>query len=246
MKKETKQIINDYYSEIDTPTELKEIFENVLVRFIEFHNFQQGEYDTLFCNIHTNFPERHNCVACNLNDSNKRIEEFLLGYRLFRSTYSTITNFIFLLYLQVECIFEYLSIIQLPESYIMKNFQILYSIKRWANFLKHPKSFMLVHHPIWEYSKEVNIFENKKKPIIDTKFVNIYYSGESKNKELFKLLENKEDIIVLFPNPLDLITDFCEAQKKFADLISMNQVVREILNKATLAEFYESNADELK
>lgn len=246
MKRVTKQLILDYYSEIDNATELKEVFEETFVKFVEFHNFQKkGEYDTLFCNIHNNFQNGHNCVACNLNDSNRRIENFLLGYRLFNDVNTTFTNFIFLLYLQVECIFEYINIIQIPENYVQKKFQILFTVKRWANFLKHPKSFLLVHHPIWEFKKDVNVFINDNKPVIDTEFVKKFYVGDSKNKELLKLLSNKEDLTVLFPNPIELIEDFCQAQKRFADLISKNQFVRDVLNdKATIIEFYETESEE--
>ena len=247
MKKETKELITNYYLEIDEKSELKQEFEKTLIKFVEFHKFKKrGEYDTFLCNIHSNFKEGHNCVACNLNDSNRRLENFLLGYRLFKDVHTTMTNYLFLLYLQAECIFEYFNYLQLPNSYIQKNFQILFTVKRWANFLKHPKSFMLVHHPIWEYKKEINVFVNKKKPIIDTEFVKKYYAGDSKNKELLKELSNKEDLIVLYPNPYELIIEFCNAQKKFSDLISKNQLVREILDDtATLKEYYEENIDDL-
>lgn len=245
MKRATKQLILNFYSEFDNNTELKEVFEETLVKFVEFHNFQKkGQYDTLFCNIHNNFQSGHNCVACNLNYSNRRIENFLFGYKLFNDINTTITNFIFLLYLQAECIFEYINIIQIPENYVQKNFQILFTVKRWANFLKHPKSFLLVHHPIWDFKKEENVFINKNKPIIDTEFVKKFYAGDSKNKELLKLLSNKEDLTVLFPNPIELIEEFCQAQKRFSDLISKNQFVRDVLNdKATIIKFYDSDSD---
>lgn len=104
---------------------------------------------------------------------------------------------------------------------------------------------MLVHHPIWDYNKDVNVFVNKKKPIIDTEFVKKYYAGDSKNKELSKQLSNKEDLIVLYPNPFELITEFCNAQNKFAQLISKNQLVKEILDDtATLKEYFDENTDE--
>ncbi len=245
MKKETQDLINIHYSDINSKSELKKDFEKTLVKFIEFHNFKiRGNYDTFFCNIHSNFKDGHNCVACNLNDSNRRIENFLLGYRLFTDIHTTMTNYIFLLYLQTECIFEYINYLQLQTSYIQKKFQILFTIKRWANFLKHPKSFMLVHHPVWDYKKDLKIFVNKNTPIIDTEFVQKYYSGDSKNKELMRELINKKDLTVLYPNPYDLIVEFCDAQKKFSDLISKNQIIREILDDtATIKEYYEDNND---
>lgn len=115
-----------------------------------------------------------------------------------------------------------------------------------ANFLKHPKSFMLVHHRIWEYKKDINIFTNKKIPLINNEFVKKYYSGDSRDKELVKELSNKEELTVLHPNPLELITEFCNTQKKFSELISKNQLVREILDDiATIKDYYQTeNAEE--
>lgn len=241
MKRLTRQIIEAHYSQINETSELKEIFQEVLVYFLDFHHFKnkENEFDTLFCGIHKNFIEGHNCVACNLNENNHRIEEFLLNYRLFSDNFSTFSSFIFLLYLQVEYFFEYLNIVQIPKEYIQKNFHILYTIKRWGNFLKHPKAFILVHHPKWEYESEKALY-NKDEIIINSKFVNTFFAGESKNKDLRKLLKGKENITVLFPNPYKLIVDFCKIQKKFIDLIAKNQLVIDILNdEATLINYLE-------
>lgn len=232
--------IEEFYSEIENDTDLKLIFKEVFIEFWNVHNEvkYKGGYDTLFCNIHTHFEDGHNCVACNLDDSNNRIEKFLISFKLFEDTNTTFTNFILLMYLQVECIFEYLNILGLPEQYILKNFQTLYIIKRWANFLKHPKSFMLVHHPTFTYE---NIWKKKKNEIvIDTEFVKEYYAGEKKNNELYKLLSNKKNVSIVYPDPKRLIKEFCDVQKKFCDLIAKNQMVREILDdKATIKNYYE-------
>jgi hypothetical protein len=240
MKKLTREIIEEHYSLINETSELKEIFQKVLVYFLDFHHFKNKakENDTLFCGIHNNFSkEHHNCVACNLNDANRRIEEFLLNYRLFSDNFSVFSNFIFLLYLQVEYFLEYLNIIQIPEKYKQKNFHLLYTIKRWGNFLKHPKAFILVHHPVWEYESE-NYNIDKSKITIDNKFVNTYFAGESKNNDLRKQLKGKENITVLFPNPYKMIVDFCAVQKEFIELIAKNKLVIDILNdEATLTNY---------
>lgn len=51
---------------------------------------------------------------------------------------------------------------------------------------------------------------------------------------------------VLHPNPPELITEFCNTQKKFSELISKNQLVREILDDtATIKDYYQTeNAEE--
>src|SRR5690606_38630045 len=105
-------------------------------------------------------------------------------------------------------------------------------------FLKHPKSFLLVHHP--NYSYEGINDEVYSGTVINTVFVKKFFAGEFNNKELFKMLNNKEDISVIYPNPLKLTEDFCNAQKNFCSLIENNQIVREILDgKATLKDYYE-------
>lgn len=248
MKKETKKLIEEHYKNT-YKNEINSIFELALIEFIEFHNFKKDqEYDSFLCNIHTNFEDeyKHNCVACNLKYTNDRIEKFMLGYRLYYDVNFAMTGLIMLLYLQVECIFEYLDIIKLPENYKMKEFRTLYKIKRWANFLKHPKTFMLVHHPIWAF-EGMEYYENiaTGEPIINTDFVQKYYSGDSKNKELFKELHGRKDILVLFPNPLELIKEFCEVQNKFSDLIKDNKIFRDILDdSASLEEKYDIDAEE--
>ena len=176
-----------------------------------------------------------------MNESNRRIERFLLGYRYFDDEYCAFTTFIFLLYLQAEQIFEYFDIIKLPEQYKLKHFYVLYDIKRWANFLKHPKTFSLVHHPVWTYEGEEDFNSNGNSPVIDTAFVNKYYSGDKNNNELSRKLGSKQELEVIFPNPLTLIERFSEAQKKFVLLIKENQIIREILDdKASIRDYYDS------
>lgn len=225
---------------------LKDVFEQVLEIFV-LNNYDD-EYESLYCSIHNSFSKGHNCVGCNLNDDNIRLESFLVNYEHFYDANLTFTTFILLLYLQVESIHEYFQIIQLQESYRLKHFQVFQEIKRWANFLKHPKSFMLVHHPIYSYEgrKVLNpkngefIIEKCKKsnPLIDSSFVNTYYSGDKKNKELYKKLHKKEDLIVLFPDPIRLIKEFTEAQNKFTDMIFNNEIVRDLLDNETTIEDY--------
>src|SRR5690606_36736558 len=88
--------IDSFYSDLNSETELKNIFKKAYFKFYDFHNNPKfkGEYDTLFCNIHTNFEEGHNCVACNLNVSNLRIENFLIGFNLYYDINTTFTTYI--------------------------------------------------------------------------------------------------------------------------------------------------------
>lgn len=250
MNNKTVELINSYYSQLDDNSPLKRIFCEVMVYYLEFHNTQTDivelGYDSLFCSIHNYFEseDSHNCIGCNMNETNRRIENYLLGYRLFNDTYTTFTNFIFILYLQVEHIFEYLKIVKFPDSTRSEHFRVFIEIKRWANFLKHPKTFSLVHHPIWTYEGEDQFQSNGNKPIIDTEFVSRYFAGEKHNDELSAQLSNKQDLEVTFPNPLNLITQFCEAQENFVQLIRDDKSIRDILNdKATIRDYYNTLYD---
>lgn len=227
---------------------LKKTFRKVLEVYID-KNYPNGlECDNLMCSIHSYFTSGHNCVACNLNMANKRIEKYLLQYKNFNDVNLTFTNFIFLLYLQVECIYEYFHQVELDDTFKNKNLKVFQEIKWWANFLKHPKAFMLVHHPIWAYrgmqysSDQYNYDRIEKakeqKEIIDTGVVEKFYKGKDNNFELYNLLTKKEDMVVLFPDPIDLMKRYTEAQERFILEISENEVVRNILESKATIEYH--------
>ncbi len=247
MKTATRELIENHYNSIDYESDLKRDFENALIYFVEFHQNDdpQCEYDTFLCKIHDNFTLGHNCIACNLNESNRRIVAYLLNYKLFDNPEHSISNLIMLLYLQVECILEYLGLLKFDASLLQNKFQTLYKIKRWANFFKHPKAFMLSHHPIWTYEEFAIPPKKSTSLIIDTAFVQKYYCGESKNKELYAKLSNIEYIDVLLPNPNKLIVEFCEVQLNFYNLIKDNKIVRDIFeDKATIKNYFETEENQ--
>ena len=250
MNKKTIELVEEYNSQLKQSSDnLIELFEEVLDIFVIAHYCEENnecekEYDSLFCNIHSNFKDGHNCIACNLNDSNSLIQNFLLQYKSFYDSKLTLTNFIMLLYLQVEICNEYFNIMSIPENYKLKHFQVFQKVKYWANFLKHPKGFMLVHHPNWTFEGRISKYFpeaqlKKTNPFLDSNFIKKFYTGDKNNNELYKILIRKKDLQVEFPNPVNLITEFTEAQKKFAQIISNNEIVREMLNdKTTLEEYF--------
>lgn len=237
---EIEKRISGYYNDLEELSDLKATFKEVLVKFLQSHRVEHEIYTSLLCTIHTNFKEGHNCVACNLDESNRRIEDFLFGYKHFTDPFPVMTNFIIQMYLQAEQIFAYLKIIKLSNEDIKENFQPLITIKRWANFLKHPKFFLLVHHPYWDYERDIpSLYKEGAEKIIDTEFVNAYYAGDKKNEELYALLAKKKEVMVLFPNPITLIDEFCKAQNKFVKLIEENAGYRDLLdNEATIRDYY--------
>lgn len=219
--------------------QLKHDFRQVLEIFVEANHGQGQDGNTLMCSIHDSFPSHHTCVACNLQENAKLLERFLLYADVFPSINYSFTTLLLLMYLLVERIHVYFELTKIPDSYQSKHFQVFKEIKQWANFLKHPKSFMLVLHPDWQYQgmDEFTKYNNSNENIvIDSAFVKQYYSGDQSNAKLYKLLARKENVIVIFPNPVDLMRRFTKAQKKFVSIIEENEMVREMLESETMAK----------
>lgn len=251
MKKLTKRILKDEsifrdQAEIEI---LRRIYEEALDVFIDGNYPDGSSGDSLMCSIHRQFPHGHNCVACNLNTQNKLIERYLLGYKSFVDLHLVSTNFIMLLYLLVERYQTYFKIIELPESYRIRYFSVFQQVVHWANFLKHPKSFMLSHHAGFYIENHIMPSSTllsevlKSLVVIDNKFTKEYYSGDKNNNKLYNLMKKKENIHVIFPDPVQLIKEFVIAQKTFVEMIAQNEIIRDVLNnEATISEYFANAA----
>jgi hypothetical protein len=198
--------------------------------------------DPLSCEIHDYFSssDSHNCIGCNMATSENHIINFLKRYNNHKDIEESYNQYLILCYLMVERIYEIFKIIEIPETYRLKHFKTFNLIKKWGNFIKHPKAFILVHHPICVLENSVGIEKLKKKSIqINSKFIEKYYSGEKNNRELYNILTNKRDVVVIYPELEGLTKSFCQEVRRFVDLIRDNSVYREILNdKATYEYFY--------
>jgi hypothetical protein len=251
---ETKDIIaqlresDDFAVNSPEDKQLRDDFRQVLEIFIEANHSPDLNGNTLMCSIHDSFPSHHTCVACNLQENAKLIERFLLYAEVFPSINYSFTTLLLLLYLLIERIHVYFELTKIPDSYQSKHFQVFKEIKYWANFLKHPKSFMLVLHPGWHYEgmdKETCWHPmTKNTVIINSNFVKQYYAGDQNNAKLYKLLARKDNVVVLFPNPIDLIKRFTQAQKKYVAIIAENEMVREMLESETMEKELFSPAQE--
>jgi hypothetical protein len=204
--------------------------------------------ESIMCSIHDSFHQEsdqaHNCIGCNFANYTQLLHSALQTYAEVSYPLEAFSATILYSYLLVERFEEVFKIIKLPDSYRLKHFQVFLKIRRWANFLKHPKAFIMVHHPEYFFENDVTIeksdFENHI--LVNQDFVDTYYSGDTNNNKLYSLLTNKKNVYVIFPNLPDLITEFCRAQKKFINIISKNEVFREILDgHTTLRDYFEGN-----
>ena len=197
------------------------------------------------CSIHDLFhnedDKAHNCIGCNFADYTNLLHVALQNVAV-STPIEAFSSTILYSYLLVERFEEIFKIIKLPDSYRLKHFQVFGQIRRWANFLKHPKAFMLVHHPEYYFENEIAIGtgDETSQIIIDQKFIDEYYSGDKENNKLYSLLSNKKNVFVLLPRLDKLMIDFCAGQKKFIEVISNNEVFRELLDeKSTMKNYFE-------
>jgi hypothetical protein len=184
----------------------------------------------------------HNCIGCNLLESTDLLYQYLqINQGPYHKLYPTYATYFMLLYLLVERLDTILNLVELPKSYREKHFKVLLRIRRWANFLKHPKAFLLVHHPVYTCVGAGNIQELSKNAnvTVDENFVARYYSNDDRNETLYKTLENKDDVLVIFPDAVHLTSEFCAAIKEFIDLLRDNAVYKEILDeRSTFLDYW--------
>lgn len=206
------------------------------------------EGNSIMCSIHQEFGAldgiRHNCLGCNFADATSWIHNCLHAAMTADSTSLDEFYFDYLLklYLLVERVNVVFEIIGLPFEYRGRHFSAFQRVHKWANFIKHPKSFLLVHHPkfFMEDDKDADkpIDRTKFGVIIDQQFVLDYYGGPDNNPKLHKLLTNKTDVAVLFPNIVTLTTEFCACIHEFIAVIRNNAVYREVLSSRTTYDNY--------
>ena len=203
--------------------------------------------DTLMCSINEAFADfhsdGHNCLGCNLQDDVNLIENFLSTAETYDDINDLFRVYLLLLYVFSEKIFEVMKIIGLPPSYKEKEFEVFRTVKLWANFFKHPKAFILTHHPVYYFDNDTAIEDLKKdnqNKIIDLAFLSKYYKGEDSNKykNLVGELKNNKNVKVIVPSIDNLTQEFCNACSVFIQIIKENKAYKEILNDMTTLENY--------
>jgi hypothetical protein len=221
----------------------KEIFEKSFFQEKHLNN------ETIMCSISGVIQKdnpiiEHNCLGCNLQDDVILIKETLNSIEKYSELKFAFEIYLMSLYLMTEKILHILKIIGLPKSYKENMFEVFRTVKLWANFFKHPKAFILTHHP--EYYFETNTILkhfDKKDKVITKEFLVKYYTGEDDNKykNLVSELRHNNNVKVIFPRVDKLTTEFANACKEFIGIINDNKAYREILNDLATLEIYFSN-----
>lgn len=188
-----------------------------------------------FCSLMNIFNEedKHCAVFCNLADDFLELGEFLLiSHTLSRNPFKI---YVMLL----NAIIEKIDAIKYVSN--DEEFMNLIKIRRWANFFKHPKSFLFIHHPYYVYNQGDEYATDKL--IINTDFVLEYYRKNCKKKdgELREMLMNKINIEVSIPNLKELTQGFCNDVNKLIDMIKNDRVLVDKLmpHNINIEEYYE-------
>lgn len=184
---------------------------------------------------------KHNCIGCNLEEGAKNIELFFKYNKNVQSERYFLTLFTMLFYLQAErmaVIYSELGFIKIQRKKKVFDWcktPELLRIKYWANFFKHPKAYMLLHHPSFFIQGDPNIPNFMVNEIIDEKFIQTFYKGDEKNLDLRDKLLNKDGVIIIFPNLVKFTKDLCREFEKLVDLIvSDEKHILQLANSTSL------------
>lgn len=205
----------------------------------------------IMCEIHDAFGgqdgQHHNCLGCNFADSTEQILFVFKQHQSYTEIRYSFPLYILSLYLLVERMDEVMNIVSVPEKFREKHFKVFQQIRKWANFIKHPKSFVLVHHPDYNFENSGFEIEKEFQETINDQFVTQFYKGQKApedqkklNKELYQKLHNKKGVLVLFPDIRQLTNKLCYSINKFVELVTKNEVYIEILrDEATIENYFE-------
>jgi hypothetical protein len=218
------------------------------------HEDEEEGIEAVFCRLHDKEflgmenagDASHNCLACNLQQGNENILKFLLSLELSDSDEDieyAITVFFLLLYLQVEKLTTLFRIMGITQEYVEKHWSVLIEIRKWANFIKHPKGFLFSHHPsyLFEDDEGVQSARNNKSTIVfDYDMVLKFYKRESDDsfKQSIKELGNKKNITVIIPDPARIMSAYTQVCQEFCDKIKNNPHFQEVLRQHSTLEDY--------
>lgn len=230
---------------------LTSAFQDCKTSFI--HNLMKDEYDSHLCSLHIllSTENDHNCIPCNVDEKVKLPFRYLKNRK---NTAKAPEDFImYLVSMQpaIATIEEVYDKIIKPLSNhktFHDYFDTMPQLKKWINFIKHPKHFVAMsHHPIYNFTNS-GVVSPKVDLTIDYNFVKEYYTkegnknGEDLRTKLYKELYDKKSMLIVYPNALDITNGFCDDVMKFMYLIEFkNGVSQAIQSKATLKNFFVSD-----
>jgi hypothetical protein len=201
----------------------------------------------VFCKLHgqeylgEHTYKSHACLGCNLNDALYNVYRFLKQNRSKKEPEYTFTGYILLSYLLVEKLTTIFRVIGISQDYVEENWKVLIEIRKWANFVKHPKGFLFSHHADYVIETEVTPGHTRgKSKITFESVVQPLYNREDENKfkESIRRLGNKKDLLVIIPDPQRIAIELTKACDEFCEKIKNNEHFRNILKTHSVIDDY--------
>jgi hypothetical protein len=122
----------------------------------------------------------------------------------------------------------------------------LREIKQWANFFKHPGAFLWCHAPTYACLSLHTIDREHTGFILDQTVVNDHYvMNERKQRDLHSDLSNAQDVLVVFPELVDLTKRFCQGVDDFCNTISSPFFRDTLKKKSTIDDYFDEFYDTL-
>jgi hypothetical protein len=192
------------------------------------------------CGLHGlgDSSKSHNCLACNLAEVVESLQSVARDFGKFSDQKTAKITYLIWLYLLTERMQEILRLISFPEELKCEKFPCFQLIKRWGNFIKHPKAFLLTHHANYEDDGD----GIAGAIYIDDVFINRFYSGDKRNNELYQTLTNQSKVFVRLPDLIESTTKLGDELKYLQSVILDNPIYSEILTtKSVLEDYYGTN-----
>lgn len=191
-----------------------------------------------------------NCLGENFNQFIQTIRnDFFKNYKPSAETGLNFyfTTYILWLYLIVERVDFVFDVVnkdgksKLFSDFKENNFKTCRTVKKWANFIKHPKEFTFAHWPGYAV-ESAEVADGTI--VINSAFVEKYYS---KSDTRVPELENNRNVVVVIPELANLTSSFCSELNMFFSFVCDNKIVSDFLSKKTTIEsYYESDEQEVK
>jgi hypothetical protein len=210
---------------------------------------QDPEQFPIVCGLHDvlrpEFSTGHNCLGCNLADLTNAFDSVLKVLTSCEDLQAAFSTYFMWLNVFVERYTFLLKRLNVSVEYRRKEFPCFATIKSWANFQKHPKSFLYVHHPEYGCSAAGIVIKSSGSIVVNQSFVDRYYNGDKHDDELLELLKNTMLVAVDYPDPTELIVEFCAATTKFMDLVKGNpEYQRSLADVTTHSEYFADEEEE--
>lgn len=232
-----------------TSEELNQIRE---LTYNNLHGILNSKEYGIFCELHDpkiyneTDDKSHNCIGCNLNEYSQILVNSFRTEQIFLSEYELFSRFIINAYILTERIRVYTKILKITDEDYNHTYPTMRCIMKWANFIKHPKAFMLVHSPEYSFAGSDGYSEKvakKNYTTIEQTFVDKFYSGPANNNELYTTLTNQRDVLVVFPDLILLSNSFTIECLTFIQSILTTEDYRKALKDGTTLENYFSEPD---